>query len=114
MKLFASLYLDEDVDILLMLLLQARGFDVLTARDAHMLRRSDEQQLAYAASVDRALLTHNRVDFEDLHTAYITTGKHHAGVSIAAGRNPYQLAARVALLLDSVTADEAADQIMYI
>jgi hypothetical protein len=36
MKLFAELYLDEDVSVLVAALLRARGFDVITARDEGM------------------------------------------------------------------------------
>jgi hypothetical protein len=36
-KLFCTLYLDEDVSVLLGDLLDARGFDVTTARDQGML-----------------------------------------------------------------------------
>ena len=42
MKLFASLYFDEDVDILIAKLLVARGHDVLTAREADMLETPDD------------------------------------------------------------------------
>jgi len=37
LKLFASLYLDEDVSILVADILRARGFDVITAHDEKML-----------------------------------------------------------------------------
>lgn len=53
MKLFCTLYLDEDVSVLLGELLDARGFDVITARDRGMLGKSDEEQLAYSASKER-------------------------------------------------------------
>jgi len=113
-RLFCTLYLDEDVSVLLRTLLEARGFDVTTARDQGMLGKSDEEQLAYSASAERCLLTHNRVDFERLHTLYIETDKSHKGIIIAARRNPYRLAKRVAVLLDSLTADEVDGQLLYI
>jgi predicted nuclease of predicted toxin-antitoxin system len=78
-KLFCTLYLDEDVSVMLGYLLDARGFDVTTARDQGMLGKSDEEQLAYSASKERCLLTHNRADFERLHKFYITTDKRHGG-----------------------------------
>ena len=64
MKLFASIYTDEDVSKLVATLLRARGFDVMTTSEQGMLTQSDNKQLAYAASIERCLLTHNRVDFE--------------------------------------------------
>lgn len=60
------------------------------------------------------MLTHNRADFERLHKCYITTGKRHGGLIVAMRRNPYDLAKRVAVLLDSLTADEIGGQLLYI
>lgn len=63
----APVYLDEDVSVIVAAILKARGFDVVTARDAGQPGRSDFQQLAFGAEAGRVLLTHNRVDFERLH-----------------------------------------------
>ena len=52
-SIFICLYLDEDVNVLVADLLQARGFDVITARDAGQLRATDAEQLAYAVSQAR-------------------------------------------------------------
>ena len=49
-RLFVELYLDEDVSILLAELLKARGYTAVTAHEAGMLGRSDDEQLAYAVS----------------------------------------------------------------
>jgi len=38
----------------------------------------------------------------------------HAGILIAKRRNPYQIAERVAILLDTLTADEISNQLLYI
>jgi hypothetical protein len=48
MRLFIELYTDEDVDVLIADLLRARGFSVLTTRDAGRLYATDEEQLAFA------------------------------------------------------------------
>jgi predicted nuclease of predicted toxin-antitoxin system len=114
MKLFATLYLDEDVSVLVATLLQARGLDVKTTREQGMLGKSDETQLGYASSLDRCVLTHNRLDFEKLHAESIATEKPHAGIIIAARRNPHELARRVSILCDSLTADEISSQLLYI
>lgn len=69
-RLFVELYLDEDVSVLVAELLRSHGFDVLTAREAGQLGKSDEEQLAYALSQSRALVSHNRSDFEALAQQY--------------------------------------------
>ena len=56
-RLFIELYTDEDVDVLIADLLRARGFNVLTTRDAGRLHATDEEQLAFAAAEHRTLLT---------------------------------------------------------
>ena len=56
-SVFICLYLDEDVNVLVADLLQARGFDIITARDAGQLRATDAEQLAYAVSQARTLVT---------------------------------------------------------
>jgi predicted nuclease of predicted toxin-antitoxin system len=56
MKLFISLYVDEDVSILVSDLMRARGFDVTTTRDAHLLGSDDAEQLAFAVAEQRTLL----------------------------------------------------------
>jgi predicted nuclease of predicted toxin-antitoxin system len=63
-NLFIGLYLDEDVNVLVAALLRAHGFDALTTQEAGRLAASDVEQLAYAASHQRALLSHNRADYE--------------------------------------------------
>jgi len=71
MNYFAKLYFDEDVSVLLGKILSGRGFDVLTARDADMLRNSDEEQLLFGTDHSRAVVTHNRRHFEKLHAEFV-------------------------------------------
>lgn len=112
--LFIELYLDEDVDVLLADLLKARGFDVLTTLEAQKLGAPDVEQLAFATSVQRTLLTHNRVDFEQLVQSHFVSGLSHSGVIIAVRRDVYELARRMLVILNSVAADEIQDQVRYI
>ena len=114
MKLFASLYLDEDVSILIANILRARGFDVITARDEQMLGRDDPEQLDKAISLQRCLFTHNRIHYEDIHREAIAGGKKHFGIIIGTRRNVYELARRIATLLDVLTADEIENQLFYV
>ncbi len=114
MTIFAQVYIDEDVDVLVATLLLARGFDATTVREQQMLGELDQTQLAFAASIGHCILTHNRLDFEELHTNYLVNSQLHAGILIAKRRNSYEIAERVAILLDTLTADEIANQLLYI
>ena len=114
MTLFAKVYVDEDVDVLVATLLSARGLDATTVKEQEMLGKVDPEQLALAASCKRCLLTHNRVDFEKLHINYLTNNQPHGGIIIAKRRNPYEIAERVGILLNTLTADEIANQLFYV
>ena len=112
-SLFIRLYLDEDVNVLVALL-QARGFDVITTRDAEQLSVTDVAQFAYAVSQARTLVTHNRVDFEELVQSYFDTGQMHYGVIFAVRRSPQEIAQRLLIILNQVTSDEMHNQVRYI
>ena len=113
-SLFIRLYLDEDVNVLVSDLLKARGFDALTVRDARQLQLSDNQQLEYAISQQRALVTHNRGDFEALVQNYFADNRKHYGVILAVRRPPQSIAQRLIAILNQTTADEMVNQVRYI
>ncbi len=85
-----SLYTDEDVDILLKPLLNAKGFTVLTALDEKMLGKSDKDQLEHAIKLKCTFLTHNRIHFEKLAKKFFEDNKEHYGIIIATRRNIYE------------------------
>jgi len=113
-RLFIALYLDEDVHVLIAELVRSYGFAATTARQEHTLGWEDEEQLAYAVREGKAILTHNRVDFERLAQTYFEAGQEHYGIIIAVRRSPYEVARRVARILDKVTAEEMKNQLRYI
>ena len=114
MRLFIELYLDEDVSVLLADLLKGRDFEAITARNSSMLGKKDIQHLEYAISQQRTLLTHNRLDFENLFGEYAKSSKIHYGIIIATRRNVYAILERLLSILDTVTADEIENSIRYI
>jgi len=113
-RLFIALYLDEDVDMLVAALVRARGFVASTTREAGQLRNSDVEQLAYAVSQHKTLLTHNRTDFEALAHTYLAAGQRHYGIICAVRRPPQEIAQRLLRILNHVTADEMQNQVRYI
>lgn len=113
-RLFIELYLDEDVDVFVAELLRRRGYSILTARESGTLGQDDRAQLAYATREQRALLTHNRVDFERLALEYFENSREHFGIILAVRRSPFELVNRLLALLNSVTADEFRNQVRYL
>jgi hypothetical protein len=114
MRLFARIYLDEDVDVLVAELLRARGFSADTTQEAGCTGQTNREQLAHAVEHERALLPHNRPDFETLHREYVGEERAHHGIILANRRPPHQLTARLLRLLDQLTADELKNQILYV
>ena len=113
-RLFARLYLDEDVSVLVATLLRSRGFEAMTTQAAGNLAASDDRQLAHAAVNGLALITHNRSDFERLASQYFEEAKRHAGIIIAVRRMPHDLLQRLLTLLTQTAADEIADNVWYV
>lgn len=112
--IFIHVYLDEDVDVLIANLLCSRGFNATTAHQARQLGKRDAEQLEYATSQGAAILTHNRTDFEDLAREYFDAGKFPSGIVVAVRRSYTEIVRRLLTILDSTTADEMENQILYI
>ena len=94
-------YLDEDVDVLVAHLLSTRGIDCLTTLAANNLGSTDEKQLEFADRESRVLITHNRLDFENLAVTWWSQQRDHTGIVLAVRRaNAYELLRH---LLPSVT-----------
>jgi uncharacterized protein with PIN domain len=73
------LYLDEMIPVVLAVVLRQYGYDVFSAKEANMFGKSDEEQLAFAVSKRRAIMTFNIKDFVLLHRSWLSEGKEHFG-----------------------------------
>lgn len=60
--------------------LRQLSFDVLTADEANKRRASDAEQLAFAATQQRAIYTQNVRDYRVLHRRWLDEGRAHAGI----------------------------------
>ena len=78
-----KLYLDESASVVLATVLRQHGLDCLTAREAGHLGASDEFQLSFATSENRALSTHDARDFLRLVAAWKPARRTHAGILLA-------------------------------
>lgn len=113
-RLFARLYLDEDMHVRIADIVRGRGYRISTTRDEGMLGKSDAEQLAFAAEQEMVLVTHNRADFEDLARRYFEEGRTHAGIICAFRRPPHECALRLIALLNNRTAAEFKNQLLYV
>jgi hypothetical protein len=63
--------------------LRSRGVTVITALDAGLAEKSDDEQLALAAEHGCVLYTFNVSDFYRLHMVWAGCGREHAGMILA-------------------------------
>ncbi len=106
------LYLDEDsMRRSLVFGLRARNVDALTAAEADMINRPDEDHLIAASSAGRALFTYNTSDYCALHQSWMSSERPHAGI-IVAPQQQYSVGEELRRIMRwrRVAADHAANQ----
>ena len=111
------LYLDEDsMRRSLVFGLRARNVDVLTASEAEMINRTDEDHLATATASGRVLYTFNVADYCVLHQAWISQRRIHAGIVVAPQQrySTGEELRRLVRLAGSLTAEEMRNRIEFL
>ena len=109
-----SLFLDEDVRVMLAEVLRNRGYGAMHALEAGRCGKSDEEQLAYASKNKMTILTHNVKDFIVLSKSYQAQGKKHYGI-IVSGQLPFnELLKRILRLLSSHPGDTLMNRIIWL
>jgi hypothetical protein len=111
------LYFDEDtMDRDVLGPLRLRGVAVETAAEAGMLQRDDEEQLAYASSQQRVIVTSNAAHFARLHQEYLAAGRTHAGI-VVIHQQRYsvgEVIRRLLRLVGTRTPDEMRNRLDYL
>jgi hypothetical protein len=96
--------------------LQARGVDVTTALAEGLSDASDDEQLDYASSQRRVLVSYNVSDFPRIHAERLAAGQAHGGMIIAPQQR-YSIGERIRrllFLLSSKSAEDMENQIEYL
>ena len=112
-----KLYVDEDaMSHGLAGALRLRGVDVVTALDAGMLGRPDEEQLMFASIHSRALFSFNTSDFVALHSDFLLNGKNHTGIVVARQRqfSIGEQMRRLLRIVGSLTEEQMRNRIEYL
>jgi hypothetical protein len=100
------LYVDADITPRLARTLHAAGYDVVSAHDLGNAELSDSEQMAFAATDERTLLTCNARDFTPIFEDYWFAGTQHSGVVVSEQLEFGELLRRVTTLLNTVAAEE--------
>ena len=112
-----EIYIDEDaMDSDLVAALRSRGVAVITALDAGLVGKSDDEQLAFASDHGCVLYTFNVSDFFELHTQCLGAGKEHAGMILSPQQkfSVGEQLRRILHLRAATTADGMRNQVEFL
>lgn len=112
-----GLYLDEDTQSdALIHALRSRGVSVLTTSEAVMSKQTDEQQLRFAASANRVLVTSNIAEFAQIHTEWLKAGLSHSGIILVRQQRwgPGELARRIIRILTQSPGIDLRDRMEFV
>lgn len=107
-------YLDHDVHKRLARELRRRDYDAVAAVEVGMEAAEDEDQLAYASSQGRALVTFNTRHFVPLHKSYLTEGHRHAGIIVSPQYPIGETLRRIVNLLQTLSAKDMENRLEYL
>lgn len=96
--------------------LRTHGIDVMSALEADMIDRLDQEHLDYATRDGRVICTCNARDFYRLHTEYQLQGRTHAGILIVPQQR-YSVGeqlGRTLKLIASKSAEEMQDHVEFL
>jgi len=108
-RLFIALYTDADVHAGLAARIHRRVFDAISTYEAGNASLDDPDQLKYAVSQRRAILTCNAKDFVPLLEEWWQAGRKHYGI-IASEQVPIgEMLRRVLRMLNTISAEDMED-----
>jgi hypothetical protein len=109
-----KLYLDEDMHHRIAQALRLRGWTALTTHEAGRQGSTDIQQLQFTIAGGYAMLTYNVADFPRLHYELVRGGQHHPGIIVATQDDPAANARTLLRLVSVFSADDLADQLVFL
>lgn len=113
-SLYIGVYTDEDMYGTLARALRERGYDALSTPEAGNTGYTDDEQLRYAISQQRAIVTFNVADFVQLHTDYLHGNINHWGIIVSKRVPIGEVVKRMLHLLNGLTADEMQNRLEYL
>ena len=109
-----AFFTDEDVYAAVAIALRKAALDAISTPEAGRLGESDESQLAWAADQGRVLMTFNGAHFSALHSTWIGTGRHHAGIVLSSQRPIGDVVRRLLHLADTLNTTAMQDRLEFL
>lgn len=109
-----KLYLDEDISDKVAVVLRSQGFDVISAHEVKMRGTPDEEQLRYAITHKRAILSRNVCDFVPLAIYYAENMIPHFGIIVTKWVNFNELLRRIRNLLRQRRTEEIENRLVWL
>lgn len=109
-----KLHLDENIPVVLCTALSAHGVDSLTTQQAGNLGLSDVQQLAFATTEGRTLLTFNLKDFLLLAQKWQESNRTHAGLILSKELPVPELLRRFRRFLHKHQTDDLTNLVLWL
>ncbi|MBI5215516.1 MAG: DUF5615 family PIN-like protein [Ignavibacteriae bacterium] len=110
MSLKIKFYLDENLATAIAKGLRRRNIEVLTAGDAGMLQRTDDEQLAYATQIGSTLVTQDQ-DFMVLHKS---APRHEGIVYITRPHTIGEIIEGLHLIAEALSPDDMKNHIEFL
>lgn len=107
-------FMDEDVYGAVAPALRRAGIDAISTAEARRGGESDESQLVWASSENRALVTFNVGHFAHLHSVRMAEGQHHAGIIVSSQRPIADVIRRLLHLVRSLDAEAMRDRLEFL
>lgn len=107
-------FTDEDIYAAIAIGLRKAGFDAISTPESGRISDDDDAQLEYAAADNRAFVTFNVADFAALHTDWIESGRHHAGIIVSQQRPIGDLLRRLLHLAQTLDGYELNDSLRFL
>jgi len=109
-----KLHLNEHLSPRLAEQLRRYGFDVTSTLEVGLVEATDAEQLIFAATHERAIVTFNHRDFVVLHEQYIAEGQTHWGIIFSTEESLDVLRRRLLRLLNTLSSSELRNQIRWL
>jgi predicted nuclease of predicted toxin-antitoxin system len=109
-----AFFIDEDVHEELAAALRRQGINAVNAHECGRKGEEDAEQLAFAVSQQRTLMTFNVTDFETLADEYFWQGKPHFGIIVSPQRSLRETLRRLLAVTTKFTRESLANQLLYL